>query len=142
MMSSDRASRTATGTTTPVGSQDQLWTNRSRRPSPEVAEYTVTDAVATVRHASSATGMSHSTRVRARSALGTVPTVVMRPSPCAAVTTAGQVPTNGCSYSTITSALATTRLSAHPVAWAPDGRSRAPPTDLTGTGAGRLVNSW
>ena len=90
----------------------------------EVAEYTVTDAVVTARHASSATGTSHSTRTRARLVSGTVPTVVTRPSPCAAVTTAGQVPTNGCSYSTITSAPATTRLSAHPVAWAPGGGSR------------------
>src|ERR687897_1830793 len=142
MMSSDRTSRTATGTTTPAGSQDQLWRNRSRRPSPEVPEYTVTDAVAILRHTSSATGTSHSTRARARSASGTVPTVVTRPSPCAAVTTVGQVPTNGCSYSTITSAPATTRLSAHPVAWVPDGGSRAPSTNLTGTGPARLVNSW
>ena len=35
MMSSDKASRTATGTTTPVGAQDQLWRNRNRRPLPD-----------------------------------------------------------------------------------------------------------
>src|SRR3954469_14479040 len=109
-----RASERSTGAGTLAGSQLQLWTMCTRRPSGEVPVVAVTDAgrsrhallAAGTSHSASAsararagppraprgTGPSHWASAWARSRPGAVRAVVTRPAPWARVVTAGQRP--------------------------------------------------